>query len=134
MGQRYMAVIVPIDDNEEPRQNEVTNSVIPKLPKSTPSRLSGGRDTDKQLTSNHAAILCKKPDFQEFIRREYSDLWLEKQTIDNTHEQLTKMLIVHLCGIQKSRSELDKNEEARKKFDDINTQYLMWLKHERDAA
>lgn len=70
MGQRYVIVIVPIDDNEQPKQNEVQQ---PSL-RSTASPVGKGLDSQRDSKSwgdmspaQQAGIRCSDPEFQAFL-------------------------------------------------------------------
>ena len=131
MGQRYMAVIVAIDDNEEPlNRNEVTKPAIPHLPESNPSRLSEGRDTDKPF-STHVVMTCKNPLFHDFLAVEFKKDW-DFMGSEIEDEEKTVAIIRHQCGI-KSRSEFNDNHEAQEKFSQLKRQFDTWLRYEREA-
>lgn len=69
MGQRYVIVIVPIDDNEQPKQNEVQQCRLSQEPASTASPCDKGLDSRKDSKSIAQTIggYCAWDEFQEFL-------------------------------------------------------------------
>ena len=107
-GQRYMAVIVPIEHEESVSVGE---SPTP------PSADSAGEHADKprkkfdeMLLSQQCAIRCNEPAFQN---------WLVTETTEGAADILKVRL-----GIQ-SRRKLDTDPAAAERWKQLETQFLM---------
>lgn len=135
MGQRYMAVIVPIGDNEEPRDRGITD------PCSTPSDQGKGSDSpgrkwNELSYAERAGIRCSDERFHTFLSKDHQTVWLEaaNKYINETMGKNKNTLVAgetlrNLCGVG-SRKDILPATEAAMIFDDIETQYKMYLKYE----
>lgn len=88
IGQRFMCVLVPLDQHEEPQ-----GVIRPR--------------TDGQRIVQHAGMICESPAFQE---------WLCQQGLaDELDEEAAAVAVRHFCGIA-SRRELATDPTAARKF------------------
>lgn len=62
----------------------------------------------------HAALLCRNPLFQEFMRNKY--------LADGKSEKAARDALCEICNIT-SRAELSENERARRRFHELVKQY-----------
>lgn len=88
VGARYMCVMARLNDDES--------------------------HTPYNNRTQKAAMLCKSPDFQEFMVRSFM--------AEDANEDSCAAALCSYCGI-KSRTELNGNEKARNLFDEILTEY-----------
>lgn len=102
MGQRYVCVIVPINDDETPRLVPATTDT-PDKPKSY---------------AGQAKMLAKEDAFQKFVA-------MEKKQNSCYGEGEAEQWIEHVCAV-KSCSELIEGTEAGKKFKRLQAEYLSW--------
>lgn len=102
MGQRFMAVLVPLGDFEE-------------TPKAKP--------TDKHKPSKIAAILCQDARFWAFLSEYYSDVFVGGKC---ESEREAAGAIRGACNID-SRAELDTNPAAAEKWRNLYNSYQAWL-------
>lgn len=93
MGQRFMAVLAEVGDDDQPVKKEKTPG---------------------EKAVQRAALLCKEGGFQAWINR-------DRFQVPAT-EVGAKMWLCERCGIE-SRSELATNDEAREQFERICTDY-----------
>ena len=129
MGQRYMAVLVPISDDETPR---------PKKPE--PENKPSGQKTWKDMSyAQRAGILSGSNDFHNYLRVNHSSEWIRLLAHQKSGSRLEKRneaaarLIRRLCGVT-SRADIEKNHNAKDEFQKIYTDYTMWLKYEGGQA
>lgn len=96
-GQRLMTVMVEIDEQEQPVEQE----------QSGPKR------------SQLAYLMCEDGDFQRWANANQWDI-----PVTNSDE--AREFIIVRCGIE-SRSELDRNMTAAVKFDVLRQEYLRYI-------
>lgn len=96
MGQRYVVVMVPVDDNDEPKQAER----VPLTPFEKPKSFAG-----------QAKMICEKPDFVRFM--EAADP-IEAEMFLESH-----------CRV-KSCAEITEGTEAGLKFKALQQEYYDW--------
>ena len=101
MGQRFMAVLVPLGDFEE----------APKPKQST-------------KLARQAAMLCDDPRFRAFMN-EYSGC--NDENINACAGPAGTAAMVRLLCAVESRSEFDTNEEAAAKWRNLKASYDAWL-------
>jgi hypothetical protein len=109
-GQRLQCVFVEIGDDEKPVQQPATLAEAQEqAPKEKKDPLGA--------LSKWAVMRCQDPEFQAWLRSEYSDAWeLEFIKSGSGPEDLCKWVICSECGIT-SRKELDTSDSARALFD-----------------
>lgn len=121
MGQRFMCVLVPLNDDETPRvepSSPVGNSVKGSMKAGedlTPPR----RKWEELSYAERAGIRCNEPLFLEYAQSVTSDVFIK-----------TDQYVRDFCGVS-SRSEIKPGTEAARKFDQLEEQYDTWLKYER---
>jgi len=92
VGSRYGCVMVRIQDDESP--TVYFNRV------------------------QHAGMLCRLPEFQQFMSESYA----HNKVLT---EDATATLLCNMCSIQ-SRTELNGNANAKQLFDDLMSEYHEW--------
>lgn len=97
VGARYQVVMVRIDQDEKPMNRD--------------KEYSG----DKSVKL--AGLLCRDPKFWDYLHD-------DNQIIDPTEKEATSWLRDYL-GV-KSRTELKVNHDARKRLENINTEFNKW--------
>lgn len=125
MGQRYMAVLVPLSEDETPK---------PKKP--APENKPSGQKTCKGMSyAQRAGILSGSNDFHNYLRSNYASLWMNafKENLDEKPSEVAARIIRKLCGVA-SRADIEKNHNAKDQFQKIYTDYTMWLKYEGGQA
>ena len=100
MGQRYVAVIVPVNDDETPRGPERQEK---------PRQSWGDMQPQQQ-----AGMLCNKPEFREYL---YSHYHLETCDVD------TKQILKNLLSIE-SLKDLETDTKALEMFNKISAGYF----------
>ncbi|UMO76026.1 hypothetical protein [Planktothrix phage Pra-JY27] len=95
VGQRFLCVLVPIDQHEEPQNL--------------------GRKSDGAALVQKAGIACKDERFQRFLN--------EAGLADELSEEAASVAVRDHCQIV-SRSELATNPEAARRFRDLYRRYL----------
>ncbi|PZQ45007.1 MAG: hypothetical protein DI551_08725 [Micavibrio aeruginosavorus] len=118
MGQRYVAVIVPLNDDDTPKvsgghasqQTAAPEAPIPPAPFSKWSEL-------KYVV--RAGILAENEDFMAYAAL---------QKFDDAAEYIRDV-----CGVQ-SRREIDINPKSREAFDRMHNSFTHWRDYERSAA
>lgn len=105
-GQRFMAVLVLLDDDDTPIAN--TDQTKPK----------GGP------LAKSAALLCQSAEFQAFVA---SIEGMSLETPEGRELQATDH-VKSACGIN-SRAELDNSREASTKFSTLMARYRDWREH-----
>jgi len=109
-GQRFMAVLVELNDDDTPIVQEQ------EKPKGGP-------------LSKSAALLCQNEKFQSFLSDEYPGMWDRFES--DTSEEKSTYVIKSVCGVS-SRAELDHVDGASKKFHALMREYGSWcVKAER---
>lgn len=101
-GQRLMAALVEIGDDEQPVKQE--------KPKGGP-------------LSKSAAQMCESTVFQEFLLRKYNELWSDSTCLSDEAE--TIVVLRKICNV-KSRAELDHSEPAAKRFHELMREFNAW--------
>jgi hypothetical protein len=97
MGQRYVCVVVPISDNEEPiKRNPMT-----------------------YRNSNRAALLCTEARFKAFLAEEYN-------LVRNASDEEAADMVRKICGV-KSRREFDVEGMNKNNWMELKGKYEMWL-------
>jgi len=107
MGTRYQAVIVEIDDQEQPVEHPKPDK------KDDPHRLS-----------RQAAMLCDDLVFRNFLRSIARLTW-EHYKDELTTDQTAAECVRKLCKVQ-SRSEFDTDKEAAARWRDLHGKYQEW--------
>lgn len=111
-GQRLAAVFVEIGSDEKPVPQPATlEQAKSEAPKEKKDPLGG--------LSKWAVMRCQDPHFQEWIRNAFPgecEIALG-EGINPTWEQVTKAVILSVCGIQ-SRKDLDTDELAQRRFNE----------------
>lgn len=100
-GQRFMAVLVEIGDDEQPKQ-------VADKPK-------GG------VLSRDAALICANVDFQNFVADKAPGLHMESES----DLQAAAAYVRLICRIT-SRAELDHSPTARQLFGQLMEDYRAW--------
>lgn len=108
MGRRYMCVMVPIDDNEEPAlaPAKVENDEVPR-PDSSPQ----SRDKGKNYTAA-AKLLAQNRAFWEYV--------------DAESTEAAETYIEAMCGVQ-SCAEIKDGTEAGKKYAALYARFRDWV-------
>lgn len=103
-GQRFMAVLVQIGDNDEP--------------------ITPGSDTQRpqHALSRSAALICKSDDFQQFVKSKTGYLPTDPQKRD----ELAAQYVRDFCRVE-SRSDIDKSPTAQQLFQQLMADYRAWL-------
>lgn len=103
-GQRFMAVLVQIGDDDKP--------------------IEPGSDNARQthITSHSAALLCKSDAFQRFVQTKLGYI----SSNPSEREEDAAVYVREFCGIR-SRSELDSNERARSLFGQLMAEYRVHI-------
>jgi len=112
MGQRYIAVLVPLNDDETPREEPQETPV--------PSTEKPKRDWDSLAPAQQAGILCGEDDFRYFITGAYD----AAQDVDVPSND-TATILRHLLGIE-SRREIAAQPFVLDKFNKICSAYRGW--------
>lgn len=99
-GQRFMAALVEVGDDEQPVQE-------PEKPKGGPLAVLAGR-------------LCADPEFHHFASVQYKALLLSGTAVNDCAEWLRKF-----CGVA-SRAEIDGNPDATSKMQEIRGAWIKW--------
>ncbi|AFN39085.1 hypothetical protein G167_gp69 [Burkholderia phage BcepMigl] len=109
-GQRFMAALVEIDDNEQPVQQPAGPA-----PESEPERPKGG------ALARLAGMWCNDEEFWTWLR-------LQRVRCENADD--AAMYIRRTCSIE-SRAELDSNADAERVFQErIRTPFMYWRRKE----
>ena len=99
VGSRYQVVMVRLNEEDRPIER---------------------KNFDGQRAVRKAAILCRDPDFWDFL---YDDL----QIMDKSEKEATEWMRNYL-NIQ-SRSELNTNVEARQMFEKLDEKFEVWKRN-----
>ena len=99
-GQRLMAALVEIGDDEQPVKQE--------KPKGGP-------------LSKSAAQMCENQEFMKFWHSQFAGVWLNTEP----ESEYVARGLRNLCGI-KSRAELDHKPEAAKRFHELMREFNAW--------
>lgn len=78
------------------------------------------RKWDELSIAQRAGIVCEEGGFRTFLKEEYGDEW----EISNGD---AASVVRHLCMV-KSRSELDHEPLAGKRFNELDSEYRTWLR------
>lgn len=148
MGQRYMAVLVPLEDDETPRDknkgaagSQQPNGFVSHgddAPRPEQSCDKSGHPHKKRWGelsyAERAGIVCNDPQFYTFLRTEDPDRWMEILFGAEDEKSGAAQYIREYCGVD-SRADLAKSPKAAEKFEYLHGQFRMWLQHEAgDAA
>lgn len=104
-GQRFMAVLIQIGDDEQPIQPG-TEGRSPK---------------ESNALARSAVLICKEPVFQEFVGQALG--WHPSEA--QTREEQAADYVREYCRIE-SRSELDKSPTAAAMFGRLMEEYRDW--------
>jgi hypothetical protein len=96
MGTRFMAALVEVGDDEQPRP---------------------GRNWREMTPASQAAIRCGDVKFRNFLRSEHG--------LNTKDKDEAATAVRNLCGVT-SRMELATNHKARTLWHSIDTQYRAW--------
>lgn len=121
MGQRYVAVLVALNDDETPKvraSGPSTGDDAPPEGSSPASSAAPSKRWEELLPSQQAGILCSEPDFFHWILSHY--FW-SKEDGDTDAESAAKWLRQE-CGVE-SRRDLNTCPEARETFASIVTSF-----------
>jgi hypothetical protein len=108
MGQRFMAVLVPLGDFEDVPTSQPTSQ---KLAKTAMGH--------KRKLSQQVAMICDDARFSKFLGERHMGLY------DGFHSPADS--IRKYCGVQ-SRAELDTNTEAAARWRNLKAEYEAWLR------
>lgn len=76
------------------------------------------------INARAAAILCGKPDFQQFLAHKHRAAWEQSQFMSHTERAAAVLRVA--CGIE-SRTQLDTDPDARRRYDQaIGLPYSTW--------
>lgn len=132
MGQRYVCVLVPIGDNEEPRMK---GDPLVETPSGGSEAADSSRHWNDLKYSEKAGIMCADTKFHEFLSYDFQDVWIEsankynKEDVGDKKQRLVAgQTIRHLCGVQ-TRADIVPDSEAARIFDDICGQFRMWKQY-----
>lgn len=116
MGQAFMVVLAPIDGGEP----------VKIEPPAKPEK--DAKKWKEMSCAQKAGIRCGDADFQEFIRYEHSGSI--SATGDDPAKQ-TASAIRDICKVS-TRADIAKSPDAMKAFDNLDEQFHLWLKYEKD--
>jgi hypothetical protein len=108
MGQRFMAVLVPLGDFED-----VPTSQKPE---------------NKHKLSQQAAMLCNDGRAHRFFATQHAidwDFWIREEK-DGNPNNVAAHVVRGICGVE-SRAELDTNTEAAARWRNLKAEYEGWL-------
>ena len=100
-GQRFMCVLVELNDDDTPVIQEKKGGPL----------------------SKSAAQMCENPMFQAFAKDRYDLVW--PAGIPQLHANGAAIVVRAVCNVA-SRSELDHNPEAAKRFHELMREYREW--------
>lgn len=140
VGTRFLVVLVELNDDETAKQHPrgITD------PCSTPSDQGKGSDSPGRKWSElsyaeRAGIRCSDERFHTFLSKDHQTVWLEaaNKYINETMGKNKNTLVAgetlrNLCGVG-SRKDILPETEAAMIFDDIETQYKLYLKYEEQS-
>jgi hypothetical protein len=128
MGTRFVAVLVEIDDSEQPITPAEKESaparpdqIAPKPDRAKP----GKRDWRDLPYSQQAGIRINEPTFAAYLREEHPDEWHETGDAD--------ACLKLICRVD-SKSELGTKPRAETLWFQIDSAYQAWLAKERVGA
>jgi len=106
-GQRYTLMMIEIQDDETPVNQDKRE------------RLEHAEEVKGGKHSIRAARRCRSLEFIAWINEMYD------VNPDIKDEEAAKNYIYHRCGIT-SRRQLDHNEEALQKFNELDSEFIKW--------
>jgi hypothetical protein len=106
MGQRFMAVLVPLGDFED-------------VPTSQPT---SQKPENKHKLSQQAAMLCDDKRFWKFLAHKWE--WM---SFNISSVELARDALCEWCNIN-SRAELDTNPDAAARWRNLKAEYEAWLR------
>lgn len=117
MGTRYVAVLVEVGDDEQPKPvmdfETAVNTIYPKPEK--PKR--------EMTRSQVAALKCRAPEFQGWVRQKWPHLWAsERAPFGGEPESRTAQIVRATCGVI-SRASLDTDPAAGRRWDSLLAEY-----------
>ncbi len=113
MGQRYVCVLVALNDDETPR----VNAGVPT------------EGSPVKSFSARARALCGVDDFQEYCSHKYAG-WLEGIRDGLTPYALASNYIKTHCLVN-SKNDIDGSDAAMEKFQEILNGFTVWKNYER---
>jgi hypothetical protein len=114
MGQRFMAALVAIGDDEMPKEQPAP--VKPQASAEPPEERER-RSWSELSPTNQAGIRCADPAFQTFLRE------TKDQRCAGTDD--AAMIVRKLCGVN-SRAALATNSNAGEKWHSLQVEYEAW--------
>jgi hypothetical protein len=123
MGQRYIAVLVAVDDNEEPKKP--TSAPEPAGPESE-KPIKAVRVWSSLPPASQAAIIGSEAMFWSFVKERFQPCQISDA------EEAAEFIRAH-CGID-TRKQLATNTHARKRFEDLAADYRLWRDHPEMVA
>lgn len=124
LGDRYLIVLVQLDENEQPV--EAKEEPAHESPRLSPNdaRVASPVDSDKRL-AQRAGILCNDPRFHRFLEKTYSQYLPNGCSVKDTEDAAT--LVRFLCQVD-SRSDIKPGTKAGDLFERlILNPYAGWL-------
>jgi hypothetical protein len=111
MGQRFMAVLVPLGDFEDVPTSQQTSQ-------QTSQKLASTAIGHKRKLSQQAAMLCDDRPFQLYLNERFAGVCCSADAA----------AAVRLCCNVDSRSEFDTDPEAAARWRNLKAEYEAWLR------
>ena len=122
MGQRYVAVLVPLNEDETPR------------PKNTeqPEKKKEQKTWAEVSYTQRAGILSSSNDFHAFLKSEYPTQWMNymKASPNLKSVDIAAIFVRKICDV-KSRKEINQSTEAKARFENLHKNFTMWQQYEK---
>lgn len=138
MGTRYMAVLVEVEDNGEPKEadtrtvsagDQQRHEAVVEAPKarSEVEDIPGFLDAKKRKPvapekrlAQQAGICCANPVFRRFIG--------ERQGLLSTSEEVIAEAVRRICGVN-TRSEIQPGLASARAWESLHSEFLIWRDH-----